>query len=430
MVKGIWDYRKALAASLLFALGGATQTWGLPCSRELTERARAIAPLAPLRLSEVLQNLPEEKIKYFVDLVETLEWVTDLKPKAMAGFASGLRNFGYNSSRRGRTQLINDLSPLYGTPLPENIAPKLLALLNQFPDVPSLPPLDANAVATMEAFVMAQARTHLAGIQSSVGSLEQKLDFLRDYAARFFRYDEYLWKMCLEKQQCDAFKILDNGFRSFAAPLFESSPPKAALLYDVLKASLLGEGCELSGEKLKAKWVHDLETEILRVASLVATQPSSGSKPSNATGKPSDAARTVAKTEATKPHQPVGRSRSRLKKIAGTESIAPVTPTAPESTPNLPPLTPEIRAALLQAVEQIRPDHPAPFAATERLLTRILGAGRRSGSSHIVFPSPLSERRIFILVQHGGRDILQAKTNDLVRLLKNLIEAYGIEKTP
>lgn len=263
--------------------------------------------------------------------------------------------------------------------------------------------------------------------------------------------------------KCDMLVVIDKHLPRFTEDVLGRNQEKRMLLRQALIFSMIGERI-VTGPILKKEVVSTFNTHLMDLVKLAQSElpppapPTTGVTTAAVDGKPAvpetkeaTVVTTTEKTSATiatvspihqdkeaqtytsartpsaNPSRPALSHRKEKRQQAAAQRETPQSQTAQAARPTYPPLTDDMRAALLEGRRELTSDNNIPFQYAVKLTERLLGPYRTSGSSHYVFQNPYSDRHVFNFQRHGN-DLYPSNGRQLRHLITQMIEIYEIDE--
>ncbi len=452
-----------------------------PCGILVSDRAYGNAPMARIKIDRALQN--ERLGPRIAQFLEAIVWLGEQDKKVWVKIASGLRNSLYNPvpagsvafilpmhvrTEKGRAELLRVLEDHFTTPASYETLELVAELLDRYPRVPYLPQNAAALSQLFTALTLSGAKSfyerqfnnyrsafitfaahHWVKFEGEARYIHDReavarravrdrfvpaqfQKMLHTYMVSFLNFAlNDIWA-AVSAGNCDLLIIIDRRIGAFARQELSNNAEKQNLLRAGLIWSLIGSEVR-DGQTLRREI---LSTFNARARALVEEALAELPPPSSATSTAATAAAEPPVVNTPKPHpqvqpssgsrRPVSSRRKEKREIAAAQNGQTQTQTAQTTKPSYPPLTDDMRAALLEGRANLRSDNNINFKYAVRITKRLLGPYRTSGSSHYVFDNPYSDRHVFNFQRHGT-DLPPSNGRQLRQLIAQMIEIYGID---
>jgi hypothetical protein len=388
----------------------------------------------------------------------------------------------YLRTEKGRAELLRVLEGDFTTPASYETLEVVAEVLDRYPKVPYLPPHGEALSQLLTALTLSGAKSfytkhfhtyhhafitfaahHWVNFSGDALKLrdqeaaarrlvrenfipEQFQQLLHNYMIDFINFAlNDLWAAILS-ESCDMLALIDKHIGAFAHRHLGNNFEERNLLRAALIWSLIGpevrDGQRLRKEILSTfnghlrQLVEEAIAEfppptVPNVAAAVA-QAATAVSPDAAradTFTPNEGAIHPPSPPRTRAARPASsrRREKRDKAAALNEQVRPHPQAAQASKPTYPPLTDDMRAALLEGRANFQSDNNINFQQALRITERLLGNYRTSASSHYVFHNPYSDRHVFNFQRHGN-DLYPSNGRQLRHLITQMIEIYKIDE--
>lgn len=388
----------------------------------------------------------------------------------------------YLRTEKGRAELLRVLEEDFTTPPSFDTLQLVAELLDRYPRVPYLPP---NADALSQLFTaltlsgaksfyekqfnnyrhafMTFAAHHWVKFEGDAHKIRDRdavarrmvrdnfipaqfMQMLHTYMVEFLNFALHEIWPAVASGNCDMLTLVDKHIGAFAQKHLGNNFEKRNLLREALIWSLIGSQVR-DGQALRKEILSTFNEHIRHlVETAISELPAPAPTP---TLTASDTAETVASptpvTPAAEPpvvhalpghprlrpssgtSRPISSRRKEKREIATAQNGQGQTKTAQSTKPTYPPLTDDMRAALVEGRASIQSDNNINFMYALKLTERLLGRYRTTGSSHYVFHNPYSDRHVFNFQRHGN-DLYPSNGRQLRHLIAQMIEIYKISE--
>jgi hypothetical protein len=291
----------------------------------------------------------------------------------------------------------------------------------------------------------------------------QYIQMLHTYMVKFLNVAlGDIWT-AVKAGECDMLVFIDKHLPKFADDHLGRNQEKKLLLRNALIFSTIGERL-VNGQLLKKEVVSTFNTYLMDLVKLAQSElpppapPTAGVTTTTAETKPAaketpatpEAAALAKQTATSAPvsspenskespsnatlkspsahsSRPARSHRKEKRQQAAAQRETPQSQTVQAARPTYPPLTDDMRAALLEGRRELTSDNNIPFQYAVKLTERLLGPYRTSGSSHYVFQNPYSDRHVFNFQRHGN-DLFPSNGRQLRHLITKMIEIYKLDE--
>jgi|GEM_PF-4731503 len=289
----------------------------------------------------------------------------------------------------------------------------------------------------------------------------QYIQMLHTYMVKFLNVAIHdIWAAVLASE-CDMLVHINKHLPKFADDYLGRNQEKQTLLRNALIFSTIGERV-VSGPTLRKEVISTFNTYLMELVKLAqaelpppprttgVTTTTADTKPAatetkvtavvTATETPTATAAPISspeedtnvataaalRTPSANSSRPALSHRKVKRQQAAAQNGNSQTQTVENTRPSYPPLTDDMRAALIEGRASFQSDNNINFLYALKITERLLGSYRTSGSSHYVFHNPYSDRHIFNFQRHGN-DLYPSNGRQLRHLIAQMIEIYEID---
>lgn len=452
-----------------------------PIARITIDRALQNERLAP-RIAQVLEAivwLGDQQKSFWVKLASGLRnGVYNPVPTN-----SPLNNLPtYLRTEKGRAELLRVLEAHFTTPASIQTLELLAELLDRYPKVPYLPQHSQALSQLFTALTLSGAKSfherhfnnythafitfaahHWVHFEGEARDIRDKDAvarrtvrekfvpaqyhlMLHTYMVKFLNFAlNDIWA-AVSAGTCDLLTLIDKRLGAFTRQELGNNLEKQNLLRAALIWSLIGaevrDGQTLRKEILSTFNEHARELVEQALAEL-AVAPVAASTPTTPTTEINSAQITTVAAASEQPvvqqpkqpalaqpsagtRRPVSSRRQKKRELATQQTVQNQTQATQNTKPAYPPLTDDMRAALLEGRANLQSDNNINFNYAVKITVRLLGPYRTTGSSHFVFHNPYSDRHVFNFQRHGN-DLWPSNGRQLRHLIAQMIEIYEID---